>query len=212
MKRTAFIDLDRMRKKPAFELTRLATLVGGAIALTGCGSDNTEARIYPSTDACKADYPEHVEVCEAAYRQAVAEAAKTAPKFRTENDCEAEFGQCVSNGNNWFMPALAGFMLANVLDDLDDRRRCPPGAYASYGGCRYSTPVFTGYGRLYGGYYGSDGTLYGKVRPGKFTTVKVDRDAFKPKPAVTRTLSRGGFGSKAAAKASWGSSRSSWGG
>ena len=81
-------------------------------------------------------------------------------------------------------------------------------------GRRYSSPVYTGYGNLYGGYYGADGKRYGDYsRNSRVSNVKVDPDAFKSKPRVTRTISRGGFGSKAAAKSSWGGSRSGgWGG
>jgi len=38
----------------------------------------------------------------------------------------------------------------------------------------------------------------------------VSKKAFEPKPAVKRTISRGGFGSKVAAKSNWGKS-SGWG-
>ncbi len=202
MKRSKQIDLGRMRKQPLLQLTKLAAAVGGVIALSGCGSDETAAKIYANIDACRTDNPDDLEGCDAAYQQAVAESAKTAPRYDNASLCEAQFGRCVQgqdSGGSWFMPALAGFMVGQMLD-----------------GRRDSSPVYTGYGRLYGGYYGADGSRYGDFsRNARVSTVNVDRDAFKPKPKpkVTKTLSRGGFGSTAVAKSSWGGRRSGgWGG
>ncbi len=201
MKRSKQIDLNLMRKRPLLSISKLAAAVGGAIALTGCGGNETDAKIYASIQDCKADIPSETGVCEAAYEQALAESERASPKYRSANDCAAEFGNCEvrhgSNGNSWFMPALGGFMLGQMLD-----------------GRRHSAPVYTGYGNLYGGYYGADGSRYGDFsRNTRVKSVKVDPKAFKPKPRVVRTISRGGFGSKAAAKSSWGGSRSSgWGG
>ncbi|MEH6628156.1 MAG: DUF1190 domain-containing protein [Motiliproteus sp.] len=219
MKRSQFIDLDRMRKQPTFELSKLAVLVGGTMALTGCGQDKTQAEIYKTLDACKQDNPEHADVCETAYKNALESAKNTAPRYARNRDCGAEFGQCITGnderGNSWFMPAMAGFMIAQAMDIGKPNRSCGPGSYVSYNGCRYSQPVYSGYGSLYGGYYGNDGTRYGDIRRGnKPTTVKVSTKSFEPKPTpkIAKTLSRGGFGSKAAAKSSWGGGRSSWGG
>lgn len=212
MKRTRFIDLKAMRKQPVFAFSKLATVIGGALALGGCGgNDRTEAEIYRTLEACKDANPEQEQICETAYRTALEAAAQTAPRYANRADCAAEFGDCVAaeseRGNSWFMPAVAGFMVAQALDGSG--RRCPTGAYSTALGCRYIQPVYTGYGALRGGYYGSDGTRYGDV--GR-TRVKVDPDALKAKPKVARTLSRGGFGSKAAAKSSWGGGSRSWGG
>ena len=201
MKRSKKIDLNRMRKQPLLTISKLAAAVGGALALSGCGSNSTDAKIYASVKDCRADRPDEAGVCETAYKQALAESERTAPKYRSGNDCSAEFGECVvrpdGHGGSWFMPALAGFMVGNMLDNS-----------------RRYTPVYTGYGRMYGGYYGADGTRYGDYsHRTRVKKVKVSSDAFKPKPKVTRTISRGGFGSKAAAKSSWGGSRSGgWGG
>jgi uncharacterized protein YgiB involved in biofilm formation len=215
MKRTRFIDLKAMRKQPVFEFSKLATVIGGAIALGGCGGERTEAEIYRTLEACQEANPEQSQVCETAYQTALDAAQETAPRYARRTDCAAEFGDCTpardAQGNSWFMPAMAGFMLAQALDGASGRR-CPSGAYQTLTGCRYIQPVYTGHGALRGGYYGGDGTRYGDMGRGARTTVKVDPDALKPKPKVARTLSRGGFGSKAAAKSSWGGGSRSWGG
>ncbi|MBV1787410.1 DUF1190 domain-containing protein [Marinobacterium sp. D7] len=200
MKRTKSIDLTRMRKQPRFRVTKLVAAVAGASLVTGCSSDSQDAMIYKTLQDCTKTNPGLEAECKAAYEDALEEAAKTAPKYRTQNDCEAEFGRCVvyrDSSTNLFMPLMAGYMMARAVD----RREYD------------STPVFSGYGHLYGGYYGADGTRYGGRSSAGSTRVSVPSDAFKPKPTVTRTISRGGFGSTAAAKSSWGSSsRSSWGG
>jgi uncharacterized protein YgiB involved in biofilm formation len=43
---------------------------------------------------------------------------------------------------------------------------------------------------------------------------RVNKDVYKPKPTVNRTMKRGGFGSSVRAKSSWGSSgrKGGWGG
>lgn len=183
MKRSQFIDLNRMRKQPAFQLTKVAALVGGTLALSGCGFQE-DATIYSSLEACKAEKPDQVQTCELAYQQAMEEAKQTAPRYRGERDCEAEFGNCVgaydNRGNSWFMPMMAGFMLGNS----------------------FNRPVYSGVGRYSGSYYGGDGTNYGKV--GSRSSTKVSVSSFREKSAPARTMSRGGFGSKVSARSSWG--------
>ncbi len=205
MKRTQSINLERMRKRriSPYSFKPLALAVA-AITLVACSSNTREAKIYKNVAHCVDDNPELEQECEVAYQQALAQSARSGPKYSREAICFEEFGpnNCVPyaapNGQNWFMPAVAGFMLAQALD-----RR-------SY----VSSPLYTSYSPfspLYGRWSTVDGNSYGKQRYG---SIRVGEDAFKPKPAVTRTISRGGFGSTVAAKSSWGgsSSRGGWGG
>ncbi len=203
MKRSKRINLDRMRKGARFAIKPLAASIAAAI-LVGCGNSQ-EAEVFTSLEDCKVSNPEMAAECEKAYQSAMAESAKSGPKYTSSSSCEAEFGRynCVPynrGGNSWFMPALAGFMFARAFDNNDRY---------------YSTPVYTSYHRhspFYGQWTGPSGGTYGSVSRRKMS---VSKDAFKPKPAVTKTMSRGGFGSKVAAKSRWsggGKSRSSWGG
>ncbi|MFP8966850.1 DUF1190 domain-containing protein [Pokkaliibacter sp. CJK22405] len=197
MKRSQSINLSRMRKQPSLTLAKLATAVAGVSLLAGCSDSNENSTVYNNVDSCAQDNPGMAAECQAAYEKAKEEAVRTAPKFETQGDCEAQFGQCTTyqnNGHNWFMPLMAGFMISRALDHITDRR---------------SAPVFTGYGGMYGGYYGANGRRYGDVRQGP-TKVSVPKSTYDPKPTVTRTIDRGGFGSTASAKSSWGSSSSSW--
>lgn len=206
MKRTKAINLERMKKRAAgrseFSFKPFA-LVMAASTFVACSSSTKEAKVYKDANQCIDQNPGLAEQCEVAYKKALEESAASGPKYRTKQDCIAEFGErnCVpyvQGGNNWFMPAVAGFMFAKVLD-----------------GNRYqSSPLYTSYSRsspAYGQWTTVDGSTHGRARYG---SMRVNEKAFEPKPKVTRTISRGGFGSKVAAKSNWGggSSRSSWGG
>jgi uncharacterized protein YgiB involved in biofilm formation len=195
MKRTRHIELDSMRKahrQP--KITAVSLAVASAMAASGCSESTQEARIFQSLEDCKKDFPDAVAQCEAAYQHAITEASRTAPKYSSRNDCESEFGyaNCVqAPGSNWFMPAMAGFMFAQLLD----RNR----------GYQYqSSPMFisTHPSSSYRNrWIDADGAQYGDRSQRR---VHVGNSAFKPKPATTRTISRGGFGSMASAKSSWG--------
>lgn len=103
------------------------------------------------------------------------------------------------------MPAMAGFMVGQALNRNDSN-------YYGYGYSPYQ-PLFNYTGSRYGRttmLSTADGLKVGSSG----TTTNVGKSAFKPKPQVTRTMSRGGFGSTVSAKSSWGGGRSSggWGG
>ncbi|MEW9798946.1 DUF1190 family protein [Alteromonas sp. CYL-A6] len=198
-KRSKSINLAHMRK--AFALKPLAVGVAGVL-LSACGGDRQPATIYTSLDDCKNDYPDAPERCDAAYQRAVEEAQRTAPRFNSEYDCEYEFGpnQCQyvqTNSGGVFMPFMAGFMVSQLLS---------PSRY-------YSQPLYTSfspYSSFRSRWITADGYVFdGDIRKRNY---RVSPDRFKPKPTVTRTMSRGGFGSSVRAKSSWGSSRSGWGG
>ncbi|GGB40276.1 membrane protein [Oceanisphaera marina] len=187
----------------------VSAAIAGSVLLSACGQNDTEVQVYQSPDDCSNSNPELAEQCRAAYQQALAESAETAPKYDSRNDCEADFGggSCTPyqyQGNSWFMPAMAGFMFGRMLN-----------------GNRYAhTPVYSSrnpYSPYYGQWTTANGQRLGKASYGK--RMSVGKDALAPKPKVTRTISRGGFGSAAQAKSSWRSNKSSsrsrsrgWGG
>ncbi|MGB1239576.1 MAG: DUF1190 domain-containing protein [Pseudomonadales bacterium] len=209
MKRTQKIDLSALRKAPrSFAFKPIAVAVAAG-TLAGCSDDSSDARIYVNVEDCISTHPEQREACEVGYQQALQEAIKSGPKYRSMADCAADFGDdnCqelfVNDNQSIFMPLMAGYILGEIVDEAFDRRR--------------SAPLYTSYSRrspAYRQWTSTSGVLYGS-RSSK-GTVKVTKDAFKPKPAVKRTISRGGFGSTIAAKSNFGGSskskRSSWGG
>ncbi|MEY4589883.1 MAG: hypothetical protein RL497_1959 [Pseudomonadota bacterium] len=207
MKRSQSINLAQMRKYTGvFALKPLALCM--AVLFSGCGSNEQQADIFKDLDECKSTYPDLSAQCEMAFNEALKKAEDTSPKYKTLDDCVAEFGadRCLphtsSDGNSWFMPAMAGFMLAQVLDGNQRYNTAP-----MFTSSNYSSPY-------YNRWTGVDGSAYGDYRNRQ---VRTHADAFKPKPRITKTIERGGFGSKSAAASSWGSgktkssSRSSWG-
>ena len=96
------------------------------------------------------------------------------------------------------MPFMAGFMVSQLLS---------PRPY-------YSQPIYTSYSPyspFRSKWVTADGYVFdGDIRKRNY---KVSPSVYKPKPTVTRTVSRGGFGSSVRAKSSWGSSSrsGSWG-
>jgi uncharacterized protein YgiB involved in biofilm formation len=203
MKRTQTVSLALLRKAPRpFALRPLAVAVAGA-SLMACGQSR-DAVIYSNVQECYADNPNNVAVCDTAYQGALEKSRDSAPKYGAQNECETQYGinNCVEhrqeNGTSWFMPAMAGFMLGRALSN--NRRDYAP-IYTSYA---YGSPYYGRWGT-------ANGNVFSKNAGGH---VQVSEDTFKSKPAVTSTLSRGGFGSTAAAKSNWGGSSSSgsWGG
>ncbi|WJG08443.1 DUF1190 family protein [Aliiglaciecola sp. LCG003] len=201
-KRSAQITLPMIRKH--FALKPLTVGVVGVL-LAACSDNRQEATVYTNEQDCKDANPEQAQTCVTAYKQALAEAERTAPKYNSQGDCESEFGpnQCryvERNSSSFFIPFMTGYMISNLLS---------PNRY------QYQ-PLFTSYSP-YSSYrhrwVGADGYDYGDIRKRNY---KVKPDAFKPKPTVSKTIKRGGFGSSVRAKSSWGSkssgSKGGWGG
>lgn len=203
MKRTRFINLQRMRKwaGPRFSLHPLT--VGVAVALTGCAQEE-EVNVVLSVSECVRDTSLTEAQCQAAYEQAKQEAEQTAPRYGNANDCEYEFDQCYQTNGGFWVPFMTGWIVSEAIDEIGDaaERR------------RRNHPVFLYSGRsssLNNRLMTSDGHVIGRPYQNSY---RVSRSALDPKPATTRTVSRGGFGSTASAKSSWGggSSSRSWGG
>ena len=159
--------------------------------------------MFTSVEDCTNSNPEFAAQCETAYNEALVEAQRTGPKYNSQRDCESEFGanQCTyvrRDSGSFFMPFMAGYMLSNLMS---------PRGY-------YSQPMFTSYSRhssYRNRWIGADGYDFGDYRR---RTMRVSEKSLKPKPTVTKTMSRGGFGSSVRAKSSWGSKskRGGWGG
>jgi len=205
MKRTKHINLDMMRKGLKKRFLQHPLALGITVAtLAGCGNQE-EVNVVSSVEECASKTELNLEECEAAYQKAVAEAERTGPKYNSRAQCEAEFGrgQCgASRSGSVFMPMMAGFMVGQMLSGSNN-----------YGGASYN-PVYR-YNRPYSSLHNrimtADGTVIG--RPGQ-SSYRVSKSSMKSTPTVPRTVSRGGFGSVASAKSSWGGGRRSggWGG
>ena len=190
MKRTKAINLERMRKqKPAVKPLLLAM---SATTLLACDS-KTPATVYQDVDHCIQDTGLESR-CEAAYEKALRKSRLSGPKYRSESDCEAEFGHnnCepyqMAQGAR-YIPRMGGFMLSREGEHYR------------------SAPVYSSFNR-YSRYHGRWSSLEGDdLGRRQFGDINVSSSNFASKPVVTNTLSRGGFG----ARSSY-SGGSSWGG
>lgn len=200
MKRTRHINLDRMRKAAGSRFSARPLALGvAAAALVGC-APKEEVKVVSSIEDCVDNTRLDEQQCEAAYKKALAEAERTGPKYRRERLCESEFDSCQQTGSGMWMPLMTGFMVASMLDNRDRHHGYYNPVY------RYSRPHSNYYNRL----MTADGEVIGRYGRSSYT---VDRSSTRSKPTVTRTVSRGGFGSVASAKSSWGGGRSGgWGG
>lgn len=203
MKRSQSINLQRLRKSPGRYAVKPLVLAVAAATLVSCGNKTQQAIIYKDVHQCVSDNPTLEIECQMAYDQAVQKSLESGPKYDSRKQCDSEFGDnnCIPyagpSGQSWFVPAIAGFMFGQMLNN--------PSYY-------HSAPLYTSYSRyspFYDNWVTVDGDSFGRRRYG-YTTVSTD--VFKPKPAVTKTMSRGGFGSTVAAKSSWGSGSSKKGG
>jgi uncharacterized protein YgiB involved in biofilm formation len=200
-KRGKISNISRFRKSVSAK--PLAVMIGAAL-LSACSPPTEEVKVVTSAEDCAMKTDMSLEQCEVAYKKALAEAERTGPRFNSMSDCVHQFGpdQCrQSDSGSFFMPFMAGWMVSSVIDDLTRPSHYNP-VYRtkeernSYGG---------------GGYVTSSGSTI-RSSGGSYQAPK--GAATKKQPTVTKTVSRGGFGSTAAAKSSWGGGSKSggWGG
>jgi len=214
-------------------------LLGSAIALSACsGEQEQEARVYSSIEACAAEQPP--EACQEAFREATAQHLLTAPRYSTLQACEADVGdgacealqQTAGNGliSNVFVPVMAGYLLAEVVDEVGDalkrRKKVGRPLFANRAGYLYSggnqvgrlgdcNPRARNCERSGSGFSFIGGATAGRVASGSTqpprwaSTVTVPPRAVRnPAPATAESLSRprsaklGGTGSRAGGRAS----------
>lgn len=193
MKRTRSINLPAFRK--SCRMAPLALAIGAAFALAGCEQADETVSMYQNADDCSKANPSNAEQCKTAFTEAQKEAARTAPKYASREDCVAEFGegQCTQapaqasaapqeSGSFW-MPLMAGYMMGRMMG----------------GGGYRQQPLFTprsAASPANGQFVDASGRSYGSATPGR--TINVPPSAMAPKPATTSTITRGGFGESVA--------------
>ncbi len=185
------------------------TLLGAGVAawagINYFSDDTVSAAAYENVQQCAADGRSR-EACERAFAEASDEHQKSAPHYARREDCEAEFGSgaCTTlpgapggSAGSFFVPAMAGFLLANALNSgYAAQPLYRPCSDPSDPRCRGSS--FTGSGGAGGAggrwFFTSTGE---RVATGAGST-EVGRSAFTGH-GTAATLSRGGFGARAAA-------------
>ncbi len=203
MKRTKNINKDTFRKSwHSYRVAPVALAISAVFMLAGCEQADETVSLYKNADDCSTSNPSMSEQCTTAYNNALKEAEKTAPKYATREDCVAEFGeaQCTqapaqagmaaesqSSGSMW-MPLMAGYMMGRMMGG---------GGYAQQ-------PLFSSKNAASpanGKFVDASGKSYGPATAGG-RSMTVPKTAMAPKPAVTNTVTRGGFGESVAKQTS----------
>ncbi|AWK14690.1 DUF1190 family protein [Candidatus Fukatsuia symbiotica] len=219
MKRTKNINQEAFRKSwRSYRLAPIALSLSAVFILAGCEKTDETVSMYQNASDCSQANPSMSEQCSASYNKALQEAARTAPKYATQADCVAEFGesQCTpapapaqagmvpgttgsasntaetsktaeSHGGSAWMPLMAGYMMGRMM-----------------GGSGFAQqPLFTSNqptSPANGKFVDASGKNYGAATSGR--SVTVPGSTLAPKPAVTTTTTRGGFGESVAKQAS----------
>lgn len=204
MKRTKHINQDAFRKSwRSYRLAPVAIAVSAVFMLSACEESDETVSLYTNAQDCSQANPSQAEQCTLAYNNALQEAAKTAPKYATKEDCIAEFGEAMctqapaqasfsstagngeqtaqaqsSSGSMW-MPLMMGYMMGRMM-----------------GGSAPSQPLFSSKNPASpanGKFVDATGKSYGPAVAGG-RSISIPKTAMAPKPPTTSTITRGGFG------------------
>lgn len=184
--------LSSKRNRYAHRYLTLAIMGGAAFFLVkGCSdsgsSDNDgDGTFYTTVQEC-ADDGNNYSVCAEAWNHAHIAFEATLPRQMTRENCEQQFGNCyVNNGENNWMPVMAGFLLGQAI------RNDPDESYLYHsGGTSYvSRPVWRTSSGDYSWRSGSD--KRSTAASHGYTTKKAT------------TVSRGGYGRSSSARGHWG--------
>ncbi|RCU49497.1 MULTISPECIES: DUF1190 domain-containing protein [Corallincola] len=197
-----------MKRSRTVKLT-LMGLAGGMV--TGCSEPQEEIVTFKSVAECKASGLFEASDCEYQYEKAVAANQLEAPRYDSRYNCEMDFGaeQCQpSRSSGFWQPFMAGYMMSMIARDVGN---------SLYYRSAYSRPLYRsrddwGMYRTSNNYpvgsYGSTGRA-SKLPRSIMTTVPNNSGQIKRSSGQygkkAATVSRGGFGSKTAARGGWGS-------
>lgn len=195
MKRTKSINEEMFRKScRSYPVTPLALAISAVFMLTACEKSDETVAIYQNADDCSRLNPSMREQCTTAYHNALKKEEKTAVKYATREDCVAKFGdeQCThspaqadmaagsqSSGSAW-MPLMAGYMMGRMMGGPGFAQQ--PLFTSQHSASAPNDKLVDTIGKNYGA----------ATTDGRTTTVP--KTAIAPKPAVTHTITRGGFG------------------
>lgn len=169
--------------------------------------DPQENLVYNSLSDCRAAGQVSAQQCETAFSEASAARLKDAPKFQSQVGCELQYGAngCSSatiGGAQYFIPALAGFMLARGLSGGQAQAQplmppttsaCPQGSTQPE--CQQARSSSSGSSGGSGYYGGSSRSRAYSTTSGRSITAAFAAGARGGGTAATSTASRGGFGS-----------------
>lgn len=159
--------------------------------LVACDGGEPTGVVLNSIADCRAQQVD-VAQCESAYRQAVAEHQRVAPRFDDSVQCAQDFGNCEAvqeEGRTSYVPPMGGFLLGYAL----------AGGFSNNGqrGIAGGAPL---YRDSRGQYLNPNGNAVSR-QPGAVT----GKRGSIATPARAITVSRSGFGSSSAARSAFGS-------
>lgn len=184
----------------------LVLMTAVPVALGGCQSEPT-GEVVQSVAQCEAGGWMSREQCQAAHDEALAAHATSAPRFESQADCEAEFGQCTpqqegtqEGARTSYMPPMSGFLIGYLLAGSMGRNTAgnlpanqaarPPGAS---GGAGYAGAAPLYRSRSRGEFFNARGDFVSNHAG----AVSGARGVVLP-PGRAVTVSRGGFGARGA--------------
>lgn len=178
-----------MKRSRNLRLTLMAVVLPAA--LTACESGQPTGVVLNSIADCRSQQVE-VAQCEVAYNKAIADHQRVAPRFGDAVQCQQDFGQCEAvqeEGRTSYIPPMGGFLLGYALG----------GGFNNIGmrGVSGGVPLYRDYR---GGYINPNGDIVSR-QPGIVT----GKRGSIATPARAITVSRSGFGSRSAARGSFGS-------
>ena len=152
--------------------------------VVGLGEDKEDVLAYDSAEACIARGEHDETVCREEFDQARQLHENVAPRYGSRGDCNSDFGndrcyQTSVGGGSFLLPFMVGYMLAP---------RGGPGAIATQPLYRPASDPNS--------YYTASNARLGSVSATGRTDVA--KSQVSRPSARTRTVSRGGFGARAA--------------
>lgn len=178
----------------------LGTIAAAGLTVAACDDAPSDQVFKSISDCSRAGFSAFV--CEKEFNEARARHEKTAPKFKTSDACEKQFGsnKCMvhsapgssagsATSSNFYTPLLTGFLVSQAL-----QRVRTPYAYYNYRSSYpnyYSTPIYRDRG----------GRTVTSVRSGSGAAAKT---VSRPVNVNTRTVARRGFGGRSFSSRGWG--------
>ncbi len=102
---------------------KLALMGASVLTMTACDNGDDVAAVFKSVDECAQYDGQDLERCRTGWEEASREHIRTAPKYTSVADCQADFGegQCeqapvqTTSGGSVFMPMMMGYMMGSML-------------------------------------------------------------------------------------------------
>lgn len=167
-------------------------IMGAASTLAACEDTTIKSSVFSTVDECSISTDYSRERCEQDFAEAKKAHEKYAPAFNSQVDCEAEFGagkcepaktenvasDASSGSHSSFVPLMMGYMMGSRIGETN-RSMAPQALYKPSNGSNFvnsnGASVASKVGRV---------TMSGRS------------DAARAPVTHTRTLARGGFGSR----------------